>query len=162
MKVKTAITSALLLFVAASVILLGIKEFRGRPAGPVARQQAGPPGKKVLDGVIVYYFHGDVRCTTCLTIEAYAREAVESGFAEELKKGRLEWRAVNVDRKGNEHFVRDFQLATRSVVLERLEDGRRKDWRNLQRVWELVMGDRETFVKYVRDETKAFLDAAGK
>ena len=164
MKAKTVITVVLLGFVVASVVYLVVKETRGRPVlsatqeDPQAANETGelPAARKV----VVYYFHGNVRCMTCRTIEAYTREAVEAGFAEALKDGRLEWRIVNVDEGVNEHFVRDFELVTRSVVLERLTGGRRTDWKNLPRIWELARGDKEAFLKYVRDETRLYLEAA--
>ena len=40
--------------------------------------------------VIAYYLHGNFRCITCRTIEAYAEEAITKGFADELASGRLE------------------------------------------------------------------------
>ncbi len=177
MKPKTIVTIALLLFVAVSVIYLVVKETGGRRAqnatqpettSPQTGQEHGAPlpasseNKTAVSKVVAYYFHGNARCTTCRTIEAYAKGAMESGFGDALKDGRLEWRVVNVEDPGNAHFVRDFQLSTRSVVLERLADGKRQEWKNLQRVWELVRGDKNDFLKYIQDETRAYLEATGK
>lgn len=170
MKFKTIVAAVLLAFVAASVVYLVVREAGPVETAPQANERAasteqGQPGAASETGrnkVVVYYFHGNTRCATCRTIEAYAKEAVETGFPEALTDGRLEWRAVNVDERDNEHFVRDFQLTTRSVVLERLADGKRKDWKNLQRVWELVRGDKAAFLKYVQDETRPLLEAGNE
>ena len=176
MKAKTIVTITLLLFVAASVVYLVAQETRETPAqnatqpettSPQTGHEHGPPpasseNKAAVSKVVAYYFHGNVRCRTCRTIESYAKEAVQTGFADALKDGRLAWRVVNVEDPGNDHFVQDFQLSTRSVVLERLAGGKRREWKNLQRVWELVRSDKEGFLKYVQDETKAYLEAAGK
>ena len=178
MKSKTIVTAALLLFVAVSVIYLVVKETREKsehnPAhpGPATSQTGREQDKatsassekpKTASMVVVYYFHGNARCGTCHTIEDYAKEAVYSGFADEIKNGRLEWRVVNVDEPGNEHYVEDFQLvSTASVVLERLAGGKRQEWKNLQRVWELVRGEKDDFLKYVQKETRGYLEAAGK
>lgn len=67
--------------------------------------------------LVAYYFHGNFRCQTCRKIEALSREAVESGFPEDLKAGRLEWRVINVEEPGNEHFIQDYQLFSKSLVL---------------------------------------------
>ena len=107
-------------------------------------------------GAVVFYFHGNVRCATCKKIEAYADEAVHSGFAEALEVGDLEWRVVNIDEKENRHFVQDFQLVTRSVVLVEYRDGKVARWENLEKVWQLVR-DKERFVGYVQAETRDFL-----
>ena len=107
-------------------------------------------------GVVAYYFHGNLRCKTCRTIEAYSEEAIRSQFADELGSGRLAWRVVNVDDPENEHFVEDFELVTKSLVLVHYEDGEVTRWENLQQVWELVR-DKERFLDYVRSSTRGFL-----
>ena len=104
-------------------------------------------------GIRVYYFHGTTRCATCKTIEAYAHETVASAFAPELKAGSLEWTVVNVDEPANQHFTRDFQLYTRSVVVVDAKDPKR--FKVLDRVWQLV-GDKTAFQKYVEQEIRAF------
>lgn len=40
-----------------------------------------------------------------------------AGFPEELKRGDLQWRAVNVEQPENEHFASDYRLFSRSLVL---------------------------------------------
>ena len=45
-----------------------------KPAAPV------PAAKVMKTQVIAYYFHGTIRCETCLKIEKQAREAIGRGF----------------------------------------------------------------------------------
>jgi hypothetical protein len=108
---------------------------------------------------VVYYFHGNARCATCKTIEAYADEAVHAAFAAELEDGTLQWRVVNIDETANRHFIEDFQLVTRSVVLAEYRDGEVVRYENLDQVWRLVR-DKGRFVSYVQDETREFLAAS--
>ena len=157
MKSRTVITVVLLAFVAASVIYLIVKE-SAQTAPPQSNEH--PPAVK--NSVVVYYFHGSARCVTCRTMEKYAKEAVEAGFAEALSQGRLEWRTANVQSPDNEHFISDFQLTSLSVVVERRVDGQRKEWKNLYRVWDLLRrDDKPDLIKYIRDEVQAYLEAAG-
>jgi hypothetical protein len=152
MKPKTIVTAVLLLFVAASVAAIFIKESRRPPAASPSPAPAAP--RKI----IAYYFHGNVRCPTCRKMEALANEALQSGFADELKSGRLEWRVVNLDEPGNELFVQDYQLETRSLVLADIQDGKQTRWKNLKRIWDLVRDD-QAFVRYVQDEARAYLES---
>ena len=62
-------------------------------------------------------------------------------------------RVVNVDEDEHKHFVKDYELVTRSVVLVDAGDAAR--WKNLPRVWQLVR-DKEKFLEYVREETRQF------
>ena len=103
-----------------------------------------------------YYFHGNKRCSTCRKLEAYSEEAIVGGFASELESGELEWRVVNTDEAANAHFITDFELVTKSVVLVEYRDGEVVRFKNLKLVWQLV-GDEDGFVRYVRDETRDFL-----
>jgi hypothetical protein len=130
---------------------------RAVPAATVApaKSQPGMPGHTV----VAYYFHGNFRCQTCRKIEALSREAVESGFPEDLKAGRLEWRVINVEEPGNQHFIQDYQLFSKSLVLVARDSSKQTRWKNLQRVWTLV-GDKEAFIQYVQDEIRAYLGGA--
>lgn len=129
----------------------------GAGDGPNPATAVPPPATGAE--TVVYYFHGNARCTTCRTIEAYANEAVELGFGQELADGTLSWRVVNVEPPENRHFIQDFQLVTRSVVLAEYRDGTVVRFENLDQVWQLVR-NKQRFVDYVQSETKAFLGAS--
>ena len=157
MKIKLVITILLLVFVAASLVAVFMK---GRGESKVEEAAELAAGKNVEAGdskIIAYYFHGNARCKTCLTIEMYALEAIETGFPEALKANQIDFLTVNLEVTENEHFIDDFQLAARTVVLERIVDGKRKDYVNLTRVWELV-GDKKAYVAYVQDEMEKFMN----
>jgi hypothetical protein len=108
--------------------------------------------------VIAYYFHTTYRCASCRSIEAYTREAIESAFADALKGGRLVWKVVNIETKGNEHFVKDYKLYTKSVIVVNEVRGKRNEWKNLEKVW-LLLREKEKFQRYVQDEVRAYLKA---
>jgi hypothetical protein len=111
---------------------------------------------EVTDKVIAYYLHGDRRCATCIKLEKYSQEAIETGFVDELKQGGLEWRVVNFEDEGNEHFVDSYELYTKAVILSRISGGKETGWKNLDKIWDLV-GDQAKFIEYVQSETKAFM-----
>ncbi len=106
--------------------------------------------------VIAYYFHSTRRCATCKKLEAYSQEAIESGFEKELESGKLEFKAVNVDEKENNHFVDDYQLYTKALILSRVKDGKQTEWKNLDKIWELV-GNEKNYKEYVTKEVADFL-----
>lgn len=106
--------------------------------------------------VIAYYFHTTARCASCRAIEAYSREAIESAFPAELKDGRLVWKVVNIETRGNEHFVKDYGLYTKSVILVSEVRGKPAEWKNLEKVWQLLQ-DKPAFLRYVQGETRGYL-----
>ncbi len=155
MKIKLIITILLLVFVAASLVAVFMKnsgESDAERAAELAAEAEAGDSK-----IIVYYFHGNARCKTCLTIEMYALEAVETGFPEALKANRIDFLTVNLDLAENEHFIDDFQLSARTVVIQKVVDGKGGAYLNLTRVWELV-GNKEAYIAYVQEETGKFLN----
>ena len=106
--------------------------------------------------VTAYYFHGTFRCPTCHKLEQYAKEAIENNFEDALISGKLAFKVVNIENKGNEHYVNDYQLYTKSVVLSLTKDGKEIRSRNLDKIWEYV-GNKDRYENYVRDEVAAFL-----
>ena len=115
-----------------------------------------PDAGAMADGIFAIYFHGNVRCATCKKIESYADEAVQSGFPKALEDGALAWRVFNIDEAENTHFIQDFQLVTRSVVLAEYREGKVVRWENLDKVWQLVRS-KDSFVDYIQSETREFL-----
>jgi hypothetical protein len=122
----------------------------GSEGAPAAK--AASPAHKIM----VYYFHTTRRCPTCRKLEVYTREAVEKGFAEALKGGKVEFKVVNIDEPQNKHFVEDFKLYTKSVVLVDMVEGKQLRWKNLEKVWELVV-NQPSFIAYIQDEINAYL-----
>ena len=122
------------------------------PALSPASEPAGLQARRI----IVYYFHGDYRCPTCLKLEKLSREAVEENFKKELSSGLLKYMSVNVDMPENRHFVDDFGLFTKSLVVVEEDGGKVKRYKNLQKIWVLVR-DEAAFKNYVKDEVKGFI-----
>ena len=110
-----------------------------------------PAGK-----VIAYYFHGNFRCANCLKIEQYSKEAIEQNFKDELSSGKLVFKVINIETKGNEHFIQDYQLYTKSLVISLVKDGKEVKFDNLTKVWEFLW-NRQKFYDYVKEEITKYL-----
>lgn len=172
MTTKSILRTLLLIFISVSGLFLVIKDVRERSESRSTDEGAilaassstsdsakGSQQSPSSPKVIAYYFHTTFRCSSCRKIEAYSREAIESGFPKELKDGTIEWRVINVEESRNRHFVDDYRLFTKSLILVRLNNGRQKEWKNLMKVWELL-GSKEAFVRYVQDELRSYLVAS--
>ena len=110
--------------------------------------------------VVTYYFYTTARCATCRKLEAFAQEVIEQDFSEALQSGRLEWRPVNVQEQGNGHFIQDYNLVTKSLVLVRMKDQEQVSWKNLDKIWQLVW-NKEDYQSYVRSELQDFMGTPG-
>lgn len=167
-----AVRFALFAFVGASVAA-GVYKIAAAPAG--AGAEAGPessaaagtgraaarfaPEVKTGEGrtAVVYYFYTDTRCSSCETIEAYTKAAVGKNFPSEYKGWKTVFRGVNIDEEANGHFVKDYGLSSKSVVVQKFAGGKALEWVKLEKVWQLL-GDKAVFMNYVADETRQLLD----
>ncbi len=173
---KTIITVVLLLFVGVSLVTLTVKErqrsqakrqlaksakaqlaTKSATSEPAATSEpTSKPAAAKMHKVIVYYFHGNVRCPTCIKIEAYAREAIESAFANELRSGKLQFIVINAQKPENEHYIYDYKLVSKSLVVSEVSGDKELRWKNLNRLWELI-GNKRAFMKYVQDQVRDYI-----
>lgn len=120
-------------------------------AGSFAFGQSSPQAK-----VIAYYFHGSFRCFTCTDMEKYSKETIEANFKDALVSGKLEFKTVNVEDRGNEHFVDDYKLYTKTLILSLVKDGKEVKSKNLDKIWELAH-NKQKFMDYVTGELRGFM-----
>ena len=130
-----------------------VPETKNQTADTTAIENAENTGGEVI---FATYFHGDVRCATCRKLEAYSEEALKAAFEKELADSTLVWRTINYDTDGNQHYLDDYNLYTKALILSRVRGDSEIEWVNLAKIWELV-GNKDKFLKYVQDETRAFL-----
>ena len=113
-------------------------------SAPAVVQTRTAPGHVVR----VTYFTTNIRCPSCLKIEELTRRTVDNRFAGEAASGRVVFELVNTDLPGNQHYLADYQLVSKTVVVAEFDDGVRGDWVNLQDVW-LKFTDPDAFEDYV-------------
>lgn len=148
-----------LLFLAVGAHFSGLGGEKSVAAAPVAAKDSRAPAPETKAPpvkLVVYYFHTTARCYTCRLIENYSAETVHQRFAAETGAGKIEWRTVNVQEPANRHFIRKYQLFTKSVVVVRLENGEEVKHKVLNDTWNLV--DRKpAFQSYVEREVRGML-----
>lgn len=141
-------------------IALAMVALAGSPA-PTAPQQSAPsPSQETAEGnhvVRVYYFHTTQRCASCKKIEAWSDAAIRAAFESALGAGSLEWEVVNIDDPLNRHFVDDYKLYTKSLIVVDRVNGQQTRWKNLEKVWQLLQSE-AAFRQYVQGEVRAYLE----
>ena len=156
MNIKNIFTVVLLLFVAGSIGYMIVNEKKTEAITAEERVEPAPIAKtqsedaRQDDQLIVYYFHGDKRCPTCHKLENYAKEVLDTYFADEIASKRIVWKIVNVDKTENSHFIRDYKLVTKSIVLSEVANGKEVWWKNLDQIWQKV-SDKDGYQKYIHE-----------
>ena len=106
--------------------------------------------------VVAYYFHTTKRCSSCHKIQQFIEEALQKGFSQEISSGKLAYKVVNVEEKENEHYVADYGLFTKSVILSIKADGKEVEFKNLDKIWQLL-NSKEKFISYIENEVRESL-----
>lgn len=142
-------------------------------AGYAVKQRLAPPATAAAapsvelpdtslpaNGTVVTYFTTNVRCPSCRKIEELTRQAVENRFPEQVASGSLVFRTVNTDESENKHFVDDYQLVSKTVVVAKRKDGKEIGWENLQDIW-LKLSSPDDFDSYVTTAIQESLKPSG-
>lgn len=106
--------------------------------------------------VIVYYLHGGPRCPNCYNMENWTKELVEVDLKKEVDSGKLVFKNIDTDLKENQHFVKDYKLYTKTVIVSLVKDGKEVKYANLGKIWSHIRS-KENFQAYVKGEIEKYL-----
>ncbi len=117
--------------------------------------EAASPETVSFDSVVVMYFHRTKRCPTCQKMGGYSEEAVKTGFPEAIQKRDVAFYYVDFQNKKNEKLAAAYKVTGPALVVAGVKGNRALRWVALPKIWQLV-GDKDGFFKYVRDNVRSF------
>ena len=97
-----------------------------------------------------YYFHPTARCESCINLENYIKELIETKYV----NSGFRFKEINIEQKENEHYRKDYNLLFSSVIIENSES---KKWKNLDSVWSYT-DNKDKFFKYAEREINNFIN----
>ena len=81
------------------------------------------------------------------------KRRIETG---QQQRGVVVFQIVNIEEDATRHFVNDFQLTNRSVVMLTRQNGKDLQWRRLDKVWEKISDD-DAYKGYISENLAACL-----
>lgn len=108
------------------------------------------------DRVVAMYFHRTQRCPTCLKMGSYSEEAVKSGFVQQVKDGKVEFRYIDFQDEKNAALTKGYKVGGPTLIVARVAGGKVAEYKNLTEIWAKVR-DKAAFVEYVRNNVKSYL-----
>lgn len=112
--------------------------------------------KAPADRVVVMYFHRTQRCPTCLRMGTYSEESVTEKFAEEMKKGKVEFHYIDFQDKKNEALTKGYQVSGPTLIVAKVKDNKIKEFKNLKDIW-AKNSDPKQFHQYVQEHVTAYV-----
>ena len=111
----------------------------------------------IADKLIVYYFHTEYRCWSCNQFENLTKEVLEESFQDQVENRKLEFIPINVETDHNKHFIEDYKLITKSIILSLQKENKQLDWKNMDKIWTLVR-DTKKFKSYIKEGITNYLN----
>lgn len=142
---KLILTIALSFFAGVTLALQIGKEFRS--VEPMT----------LPEGLNVICTHATSRCVNCTTIERLTRETLQHDFAEQLRTGKIVFGTVNFELPEANDFSRQYEVATASVILVDVRDGKTVAGVNLANESWRLLGDEAGFKAMLKERIEAML-----
>jgi hypothetical protein len=103
----------------------------------------------------VTYYHGTIRCHTCLTIEQFSAMTMQSAFAKSISAGSVAWKSEDYEAENDTAAVRKYGLENQALIISKHVRGIETDWKLLPKIWDYA-GDYDKFRKYVIRSIESF------
>lgn len=68
-------------------------------------------------GIEVIYFFGKQRCSNCVAMEKFAKEAVDSAFADKIKDGSIIFKKIDITTPEGEKIADLFEVSSSSLYI---------------------------------------------
>jgi len=69
------------------------------------------------DKIEAYYFHFTARCTTCRTIEAKAKENLETLYPNQVKQGLITFQSLNLEEASTKPLAEKLGVSGQTLLL---------------------------------------------
>lgn len=76
------------------------------------------------DVIEVLYFHAKQRCITCRSIEKHTKEVLDAYFADQVKKGLIVFRVVDISVPANEKIADKYEVTWSSLFINKWKGGK--------------------------------------
>ena len=66
--------------------------------------------------VLVYYFHGSIRCHTCVSVDENTLQYLKEFFPKQLAKNELIFKSINIDKNEREDLINKYEIYGQSLL----------------------------------------------
>ena len=109
------------------------------------------------DGIEVLYFHGKQRCKSCVSIELRTKEMLDTYFAQEMKEGKIVFKAIDISLTENEPIADKYEIAFSSLLVIKHQNGDETVKNLTDFGFSYAYKNPETFIEGMKEEIDALL-----
>ena len=109
--------------------------------------------------VEILYFHGDMRCRSCVAMEKGVSELLEEQFRDEVKDGKIIFKTIDITTPEGEQIADKYGVSWSSLFLNNWVNGE-EERNDLTRFgMKTAAKDREAFKEYIKENIINYLSA---
>ena len=68
------------------------------------------------NAIRVYYFHGSIRCHTCVSVDEDTHQYLKELFPMQMERGEIVFRSINVDDNERPDLVKKYQIYGQTML----------------------------------------------
>ncbi len=106
--------------------------------------------------IIVTHFHAHYQCLSCKNVGKYALKTIQTYFAEEYKKGIIEYRSIDGEDPDNYDIVKKYGVDHNSIYLNVITNGEENIF-EVREVW-LYWNKEEEYMEFFKGLLEQHLD----
>jgi len=80
-------------------------------------KKEGKTSDNYSDKIETYYFHFTARCMTCRTIEARAKENLETIYPNQFRQGLMTFQSVNIEEPANKPLAEKLGVSGQTLLI---------------------------------------------
>lgn len=83
----------------------------------MAHSQSAQAKTSSSDKIEVFYFHNTSRCVTCKTVEAEAKQDIETLYPDLIKQGKMSFTALNLEEEKGKVMAKKLGISGQTLLL---------------------------------------------
>ena len=137
------------------VVFNSCSENKGEHANKEVATQQDDNAKK--DRVVIYDFHSEHRCVTCIAIEKAVKDVIHKHFEKQFEEGIIEFELLNCESEENKDLVDKYGAFGTTLIVSMVKDGKELKSDDLTN-WAFEKVDTDAFETELVDELNDALD----
>ncbi len=69
-----------------------------------------------INTILVYYFHGSIRCHTCVSVDEDTHQYIKDLFPVKLDKGNIIFKSINIDENESPDLIEKYQIYGQTLL----------------------------------------------
>ena len=65
----------------------------------------------------VYYFHGSIRCETCVAVDENTHQFLKDLFPDKMKNGKIIFQSINIDKNQRPDLINKYQIYAQTLLI---------------------------------------------